>query len=29
MDKIQFLQRVYEPNLNYFDFGKFITSSVE
>ncbi len=29
MDKISFLQRMYEPNLNYFNFGKFITSSVD
>lgn len=29
MDKISFLQKMYEPNLNYFNFGKFITSSVD
>jgi phytoene dehydrogenase-like protein len=28
-DKIGFLQRGFDPTLNYFNFGKFITSSVE
>ncbi len=29
MDKLGFLKRVFDPSLNYFDFGKFITSSVD
>ena len=27
-DKINFLQRSYQPGLDYFEFGKFVTSSV-
>jgi phytoene dehydrogenase-like protein len=27
-DKINFLQRAYQPGLDYFEFGKFVTSSV-
>lgn len=29
MDKVDFVKRMVDPTLNYFDFGKFITSSVE
>lgn len=28
MDKVKFLDRAYLPGLDYFEFGKFVTSSV-
>lgn len=29
LDKIGFLERSFQPGLDYFEFGKFITSSVK
>ena len=29
MDKMSFLKRAYSPDIDYFDFGRFLTSSVE
>ena len=29
IDKLSFIKRSYSPQIDYFDFGRFLTSSVE